>query len=134
MRKIFRLFVIEIVGLYIATQIADGMIFEKELEGIIITGAALALAMRLMKPLVNVLLLPLTLATLGLLKFLGGAVTLFIVDYAMPQFEIQGFHFAGLTSDYLDLPPVSFDNKIFGYLAFAFLISIITSTINWIRK
>ena len=134
MRRIFRLFAIETVALYLATQIATGMVFEKELEGLVITGIALALAMRLVKPFINVLLLPLTLATLGLLKFLGSTVTLYIVDYALPQFEVTGFHFSGLTSDYLDLPAVSFDNKIFGYLAFALIISIITSLINWIRK
>jgi uncharacterized membrane protein YvlD (DUF360 family) len=134
MKRILRLFVIETAGLFIASRIATGMVFADELEGLLVTGAALTLASHLIKPLINVLLLPITLATLGLLKFLGGAITLFIVDTALPQFEIVGFHFPGFTSSYFSLPPINYSHRVGGYLAFAFIISAISTLIHWVRK
>jgi len=126
--------VIETAALFFASRIASGMFFANQFEGLLITGAALTVASHFIRPLVNILLLPLTLATLGLLKFLGGAITLFIVDISLPQFEVTGFHFAGFTNDYFSLPSVNLSHQIGGYLAFAFVISAISTLIHWVRK
>src|SRR3989338_7134800 len=100
MKAIPRLFVIEFIGLYFATEIASGLQFENGLFGIIVTSLALAVAMRLLKPIVSVLLLPLNLATLGLFKFLTHAITLYVVDVALTNFSVQSFNFPGLISEY----------------------------------
>ncbi len=134
MKAIPKLFVIEFIGLYFAHQIAHGMQFQEGLVGMLITSLALAIAMRLIKPIVNILLLPLTLATLGLFKFLTHAVTLYVVDLALNQFEIISFDFPGLTSNYLDLPALQFEQGVMVYIAFSLLISIITSFIHWVVK
>lgn len=125
---------IELLGLYFASQLAQGLVFQNQLEGLLITSAALGVAMLVIKPVVNLLLLPLNLATLGLFKFLGHVITLFIVDLALTQFEIVGFHFAGFTSTYFDLPAIDFEKGPFAFLAFSLIIWVITGIINWLRK
>lgn len=134
MKAIPRLFVVEFIGLYFANEIAQGMMFQDGLFSMILTSLALAAAMRLIKPIVNVLLLPLTLATLGLFKFLTHAVTLYVVDLALTQYSIDFFNYPGLTSTYLDLPAIQFGEGVMAYIAFSLLISIITSLIHWIVK
>jgi uncharacterized membrane protein YvlD (DUF360 family) len=134
MKAIPRLFVIEFIGLYFANEIAQGLQFQDGLFSVILTSLALAVAMRLLKPIVSVLLLPLTLATLGLFKFLTHAVTLYVVDVALTQFSVNNFNYPGLTSPYLDLPSVQFGEGVMAYIAFSLLISIITSLIHWIVK
>jgi len=134
MKAIPRLFIFEFIGLYFAIEIAQGMQFQDGIFGVILTSLALALAMRLLKPILNILLLPLNLATLGLFKFLTHAVTLFIVDVALTQFSVEFFNFSGLTSQYLDLPAVHFDQGVMTYIAFSFLISLITTLIHWVVK
>ncbi len=134
MKRLFRIFAIETIALFTAHNLATGLVFRDELTGILTTGAALALAAMTIKPIINILILPLTIATLGLLKFIAHAVTLYIVDLALPQFQVTGFNYPGFTSQYLDIPATSFPAGPLAYLAFSLLISIITTLIHWITK
>lgn len=134
MKRILRVVLVELAGLYIASQIARGLIFQNQAEGFVITGVVLGIAMYSVRPLINLLLLPLNLATLGLFRIVGHALTLFIVDVALSEFEVSGFHFAGLTSRVFDFPAIDFDKGVFAYLAFSILIWFFTGLINWVRK
>lgn len=134
MKKIIRVIVIDIVALFAADKIATGLVFQNEIEGLFLAGAALGVATLLVKPILNILILPLTLATMGVFKFLTNAVTLYIVDLALHDFQVIGFNFAGLSSKYLDLPAIKLNSGLFSYIAFAFVISLITGLINWLRK
>lgn len=125
---------VELAGLYIAAQIAQGLSFTNQAEGFIITGIVLGIAMYSVRPIINLLLLPLNLATLGLFRIAGHTITLFIVDVALTEFELTGFHFSGFTSTYFDLPAIDFDRGAWAYLAFSILIWFFTTLINWIRK
>lgn len=130
MKKIIRIFSREVVALYICTQIASGIEFHNYLEGLLITGVALAIATYVVKPIVNLLLLPINLATLGLFKFLSHAITLFIVDVGLTQFAVTGFHFPGLASQYLDLPAINFGSGPVAYVAYSFILMLLTSLLG----
>lgn len=130
MKKILRVFSREVVALYVITQLASGIVFDNYLQGLLITGIALAVATYVVKPIVNMLLLPINLATLGLFKFLSHAITLFIVDVALNQFAVTGFHFAGFHAQYLDLPPVNFGSGPFAYIAYSLLLMALTSLLG----
>ena len=130
MKKIVRIFSREVVALFICTQIAQGIIFSNYLEGLIITGIALAIASFVVKPVVNLLLLPINLATLGLFKFFSHAITLFIVDLALTDFSITGFHFAGLTSRFLDLPAITFQSGPLAYVAYSVILMVLTGLLG----
>ncbi len=130
MKKLLRILSREVVALFIATQIASGIVFDNFLEGLFITGIALAIATYIVKPVVNLLLLPINLATLGLFKFMSHAITLFIVDVALTQFSITGFHFAGLISRFLDLPTIDLAAGPLAYLAYSLIIMVVTSLLG----
>jgi len=134
MKKILKIFTIEVIALYTTLQAVSGMVFDNYFEGIIITGIALAIGMIFLKPIVNILLLPLTLATLGIFRFISHAIVLWIVDTALIQFKIVEFNFPGLTSQYLDLPSVHYTNVFMAYFAFSLTLSIITGVLNWLLK
>lgn len=134
MKKLLRIFAIELLALYFANEIASGLQFQFQLEGFLITAAALALASKIVRPIINILLLPLTLATLGVFKFLSHTVVLYLVDYGLQQFKVTGFYFPGLTSNYLDLPSISYGEGVMAYLAFSLLISIMTGVFHWLSK
>jgi uncharacterized membrane protein YvlD (DUF360 family) len=134
MKRIFRIFAVETIALFLTHKIAQGLIFQDELSGLLTAGVALAIAAITVKPIIKILILPLTIAPLGLLKFLANAITLYIVDLALPQFQVTQFSFPGLSSQYLDLPAVSFAAGPMAYLAFSLLISFISTLIHWISK
>lgn len=127
MKKLVRILSKEVISLYVATQIASGIVFDNFLGGLLVAGVALAVAQYVVKPVVNLLLLPINLATLGLFRFISHAITLFIVDVALTQFQVTGFHFAGFASKLLDIPPVNFEGGVFAYVAFSVILFVLTS-------
>lgn len=134
MKKLARIFFIELLAVYLTTQLASGLTFSDQLQGVLITSAALAAANYLVKPIISILILPLTLATLGLFRFITHGITLYVVDTALTDFSVSTFHFAGLHSPYLDLPQITFYGPVMNYLAFSLIISFIVSFIHWLRK
>ncbi|MBP7118901.1 phage holin family protein [Candidatus Woesebacteria bacterium] len=130
MKKIVKIFAVEVVSLFVATQIASGIVFQNGLEGLFVAGVALAIAAYFVRPVVNVLLLPLNLVTLGLFRFIGHAVTLFIVDLALNQFQITGFNFLGMTSRFFDIPAFNLESGALSYIAFSILISVVSGLLS----
>jgi len=134
MRKLAKIYFIELFSLYIINQYVSGMVFSDQTMGILLTSLALSIASILIKPVVNILILPLTLATLGLFRFLSHAITLYIVDLALEEFTISSFYFPGFSSTYFELPQVSFSSVIASYIAFSILLSLIGGVVHWITK
>ena len=133
MRKIIRHYVLDTFSLFLASQIASGMTFEKGFETLFITGAALTVTTMLAKPIINILLLPINLITFGLFKWVSSAIALYLVTMVVPGFKIIQFLFSGLTTRYFDFPSVSLEGTM-AYIAFSFLLSLITSVLFWIFR
>jgi uncharacterized membrane protein YvlD (DUF360 family) len=131
-KKVLRHFVVESTALYLCSQIASGLVFEKGIQSLIITGVALTLAGFVIKPILTVLLLPINLVTFNFFRWANHAITLFLVDLALKEFNITHFQFLGLQSDFIDIPAVLLPPGIASYLAFSFVISIIAGLIYWL--
>ena len=114
MRTLFKHFVIETIALYFASQIVNGMVFKNGYTTLAFAGLALMLISTVVKPVINILLLPINLITFGLFKWVGVVVALYLVTLVVPGFEINGFNYAGLNSYWLNLPPI----VLTGLLAF----------------
>lgn len=134
MKRILRSFIIEIGTFYLVSQVASGIVFQNGFEGLVIAGVALTIATFLVRPIINILLLPINLLTFGVFKWISQAITLFIVDLILPQMSIVSFDFAGLTSKWVDIPSIHLSNLVFIYIAFSLLLSIISGIIYWIVK
>lgn len=134
MKRILRSFIIEIGSLYLVSQIASGMEFKNGIESLALAGIALALATFLVKPIINILLLPINLVTFGLFKWISQAVTLFIVDLVLADFAITAFRFAGYSSKWFDIPALTLTSAPLAYIAFSLLLSIISGIIYWLVK
>jgi putative membrane protein len=133
MKRILRLYFIEVLALYAIGLVVRGLIFEKGIETILITAAALALCFYLVKPILNILLLPLNLLTFGLFRWLSSTIAIYLVTLVVPGFKVDGFAFSGLSTKWIDIPALNF-NGILAFIAFSFLISIITSLLHWLFR
>ena len=123
MKIIVKHFVIDTVSLYVISQFVSGLVFAEGFKTIVITGAVLSITTLLIKPIINLLLLPLNLITFGLFKWVGYAVTLYIVTLLVAGFEIIGFSYQNL----------NFTGTL-AIIAFSFVLSLLTSIITWIMK
>src|SRR4029078_8678621 len=106
MRRILLHFVIGTASLWAVSQIAEGMVFDKGAQTLLMAGLALTVASLFAKPVINMLLLPINLITFGLFRWVSSAVVLYIVTLVVGDFRINFFRFDGFTSKWFDLPPL----------------------------
>lgn len=133
MRTILKHFILDTVSLYIVSQIVSGMIFADGLFTLLVTGVVLTLTTMIIKPVINILLLPINLVTFGIFKWLGFAITFYLVTLIVPGFKIAEFLFKGYNTYWVSIPALSLSG-VLAIVAFSFLISIISSVSHWIFK
>src|SRR3990172_6341637 len=123
MKRLLKHFVIDTACLYIVSQFISGMVFAQGISTLLLTGAVLSLITLVIKPIINILLLPINLITFGLFKWVAYAITLYLVTLVVSGFEITGFHFAGLSTYWFAIPGIDFSGSI-AVVAFSFVISL----------
>jgi len=133
MKNIFKHYVIDTVSLYLISQAVSGIVFENGIKSLLLAGLGIVLTSFLVKPIINLLLLPINLLTFGFFRWISSAVTLYIVTLIIPGFKIHNFFFSGFTSPWIDIPSLTFIQPL-SFIAFSFLITFITSIIYWLIK
>ena len=133
MKRILRLYVYDTVSLYLASQIASGLVFDGGLATLLLAGLGLVGATLLVKPIINILLLPINLVTFGFFKWTSSAIALYIVTLIVPGFRIVAFNTQAFTSQWIDIPSVQLEG-ILAFVAFSFVIFVFTSIMTWLTK
>ena len=133
MKTLIRHYVIDTVALYLASTATSGLIFAEGIKTLLLAGVGLMAASLVVRPLINLLILPLNLITFGLFKWVSSAVALYLVTLVVPGFKIGNFVFLGLSTGWIDIPSFSLVG-ILAYVGFSFLLSLITSFMDWLRK
>ena len=133
MKTLLRHYVIDTVALYLASTATSGLIFAEGIKTLLLAGVGLMAASLVVRPLINLLILPLNLITFGLFKWVSSAVALYLVSLVVPGFKIGNFVFLGLPTGWIDIPSFSL-NGILAYVGFSFLLSLITSFMHWLIK
>jgi putative membrane protein len=133
MRTLLKHFVINTVSLYLISQAISGITFENGLYTLCLTGLVLMLITMVIRPIINILLLPFNLVTFGLFKWVSFAITFYLVTLLVPGFKLADFVFSGYVSYWVSIPAVSLSGTL-AFLAFAFFISFVSSIVYWIFK
>jgi len=133
MKRIIRHYAIDTFSLWVVTQVAGGLVFEKGLYTLLLTGGAIAAVSFLAKPAINLLLLPLNLVTFGIFRWVSSAVVLYIATLIVPMFKVASFTFVGFQSKWIDIPTMNLKG-FFAFIAFSFILSFVTSFIYWLIK
>lgn len=133
MRTLIKHFIIDTISLYLISLSVTGIVFEKGLETLFLAGFVLMLATTIVKPIINILILPINLVTFGLFKWVAYAITLYIVTLVVPGFKLLEFVFSGFNSYWVSIPAISLTGTL-AFIAFSFLISFISSIVYWIFK
>lgn len=133
MRGLIKHFIINTVALYAVSMVVHGIVFANGTQTLLLTGAVLMLTNMIVKPIINILLLPINLVTFGLFKWISYAVTLYLVTLVVPGFKLLDFVFSGYNTYWVSIPALSLTG-VLAFIAFSFLISAISSIGNWIFK
>lgn len=133
MKTILRHYIVDTVALYLVSTFVSGMTFEKGITTLLLAGLGLAIATLLIKPIINILLLPINLITFGLFKWISSVIALYLVTMVVPGFKIGLFSYAGMTTKWLDIPAFSLEGFM-AFIAYSFIISFISSFMYWLLK
>lgn len=133
MKKLIRYYLVETLSLYIVTQAVSGIVLEKGIETLFIAGLGLTAASLLVRPIVNLLLLPLNLVTFGLFRWISLAIAIYLVTLVIPGFKVAGFIFPGYVSRWFSIPAINLDG-VPAYIALSLMLSILTTLLFWIIK
>jgi putative membrane protein len=133
MRRILRSILINAAAIWLISQSASGIVLERGLETLLVAAFTLGMINLLIKPIINILLLPLNLVTLGTFRWVVNVAALVLVTMIVPDFKITSFQFPGLTYQGIIIPAFSL-NLIFSFIVISFLISLISSFLYWLLK
>ncbi len=100
MKKIGRTFLLSITALYFAQFLWGNMTLPTKIVPILILGVIFTLFELIIKPILNILLLPITIITLGLIRILTNTLGLALAIFLTDGFKIEpinGSHMLGLT-------------------------------------
>lgn len=132
-KKYLRLFLINLVAIWTAAELIEGVSFSGGLFTLASAALALTVVNFAVKPLINLLLLPINLITLGAFRWLVNVLTLYLVTLIVPELKIVGFLFSGFSYRGFVVPAIHLST--FWALALtALVISLTTTFLLWLRK
>jgi putative membrane protein len=110
-RLLLRSISINALGIYLTIQILSGAIYYVGgFKTIFIAALLISLANLIVRPLVNLLLLPVHILTLGAFRWVTNLVTLYLVTLIEKDLIIHPFTSPRLDLSYAIIPPITFSS------------------------
>lgn len=131
MKKLLRFYLINLVSLWIASQVIKGLIFTGGARAILTATLVFALINLILVPLLKLLLLPLNLMTLGLFSWVTNVLALYALTTAVPSVRLVPYHFAGFSANGFTLPDATLSPLWVAILA-SLVIGLVTHFLHWV--
>lgn len=102
MKGILRTYVTATFSLFLTSLLFSGLIIDGGLGGYLVAGLLLAVGFLIVKPVLNIITLPLNMVTFGLFSIITNMLILYLVDVLFPPlqivpFTVPEFSFVGIT-------------------------------------
>lgn len=131
MKSILRSLTIHSLVLWLVATYIGGIHYNLDLKVLLLAGLALTIVDALVKPFVNILLLPFNLVTLGAFRWISSVFTLYLTTLLVPGFSVVSFQYQGLTTNFFIIP--SFSLSLLGaYVLIGILVSFFVSLLFWL--
>jgi putative membrane protein len=125
-RLFFRTISINLLGIYLASQILGGIIvYIGGISTLLLAALVISAVNLFVRPIVNLLLLPINLVTLGMFRWISNLLTLFFVTRLISNLQIRAFDFWGANIGGIIIPPIHFSAFM------AFVVATITLTLTF---
>ncbi|OGE29209.1 hypothetical protein A2772_00230, partial [Candidatus Daviesbacteria bacterium RIFCSPHIGHO2_01_FULL_38_8b] len=87
MKRLLRFYLINLVALWITTQVVKGLMFTGGIQSLLIGALVFALINMILVPILKILLLPLNLMTLGFFSWITNVVALYVLTTLVSSFR-----------------------------------------------
>lgn len=130
MTSLLKLVVGNGAGLYVLTKIFTAFRIDETLTIYVIAAVTLSLLQTLVRPLLELILLPVNLLTLGMFRWVSSVAVLWLMVKIVPGISVLPYHFAGFSSRGIVVPALDL-TAFWSIVASAFLLSSISAVIDW---
>jgi putative membrane protein len=133
MKTLLRNTLFNAFSIFLISQLISGMKVYGGFATFLLAGFVLTLLLMILKPILNLLALPLNIITLGMFSFVINVIifyvlTVLVVGIVISSFTFSGFSFAGFI-----IPKIYF-NTVFAFVLVSFLQSFMVSFLSWLVK
>lgn len=133
MKTLFRNIIIYCLALYVLSILIEGVKILGGLQTYVIAGFVLMLLQVVLKPVLNILTLPLNLVTLGLFSVITSGILLYLLTVLVPRVVVQAFEFQGTSIAGFIIPRMHL-NSLATLLLSAMVLSSIIWFITWLTN
>ncbi len=134
LRLLLRTIAINLASIYLAAQILTGVItYVGGYRTLLMAAVVIAVVNLFVRPVVNLLLLPIHLVTLGLFRWIANVATLYIVTWLVPNLQIHSFTFPGVNLNYVIVPAIYF-SPFGAFLISTFILTLTFHFMYWILQ
>ena len=120
-------------ALFMLTLVLPGVKVVGGIPTYILGGAILSLMFLIIKPILNILTLPLNFITLGTFSSLTNVIILYLLTTLIPNISIHAFQFSGIKFAGFIVPKL-FVNTFFAFILASLLLSLIFTFLTWLIK
>ena len=128
-KKTLRSIIIFSLSLYLVSLFWGNINFSHNLSILLQASLVLTIFENLIKPILKLLLLPITLITLGLVRLFINTLGLYMVEYFITSFQISDISTLPQNWLGLSIPPINFNN-FWAYLITSLTINIVYNVLN----
>lgn len=131
MKSFFRNCLFNGFSIFFLSLILSGVKVNGGITTYILGGVALTLLLAILKPVLNLLALPLNIVTLGMFSFLTNVIIFYFLTVFVTGISIGAFTFSGFSYSGFVIPSIYF-NTLFAFIITAFFQALCVSFLNWL--
>lgn len=119
--------------LYLLPFLLPGVSIDNGLVNLLVLGFTLMLLYAILRPVLNLISLPLNVVTIGLFSVLINAFLLYLLTVIVPSITISQFTFPGVSYAGFVIPQMNV-STFFAFVISAVTISILMTVLNWVTE
>lgn len=132
MKGSIRSFVFNLFALQLAVELIPGVSYQGGFSTLALAAITLAIFNLLVKPVINLLLLPINLLTLGMFRWVVNVIILYLLTTVISNFSLRGFLFPGFSYQNFSFAPV-FISSFWNTVLTSFFLSFVLSLLYWLK-
>ncbi len=133
MKKIISLTIFNTFGILFCRYIWGNPTFDNSIDNLLLIGALLTFFELVLKPVINLLLLPINILTLGLIKIIINTVGLYFVQFLVDNFKLESISSKTITWEGVTIAPMQFQGFA-SYVVLSLTLSTFISTMLFLTK
>ena len=133
MKGILRNTLFNAFSIFLISLVISGMKVYGGIVTILVAGFVLTLLLKILKPILNLLSLPLNIITLGLFSFIINIIIFYVLTVLVVGIVISSFTFSGISFAGFVIPKIYF-NTFFAFILVSILQSLVVSLLDWLIK